>query len=52
MLKGKHTIITDPEGNQTVESSGNPGLAKGGSGDVLTGMILAMIMQSKSFLQG
>ncbi|MFD1453299.1 NAD(P)H-hydrate dehydratase [Oceanobacillus sojae] len=52
VLKGKHTIITDPGGNQTVESSGNPGLAKGGSGDVLTGMILAMIMQSKSFFAG
>ncbi|GGP14787.1 NAD(P)H-hydrate dehydratase [Oceanobacillus neutriphilus] len=52
VLKGKHTIITDPEGNQTVESSGNPGLAKGGSGDVLTGMILAMIMQSKSIFAG
>ncbi|WP_152655445.1 NAD(P)H-hydrate dehydratase [Oceanobacillus sp. CFH 90083] len=52
VLKGKHTIITDPEGNQTVESSGNPGLAKGGSGDVLAGMILAMIMQSKSIFTG
>lgn len=52
VLKGKHTIITDPQGNQTVESSGNPGLAKGGSGDVLTGMILAMIMQSKSIFAG
>ncbi|MFD1387514.1 NAD(P)H-hydrate dehydratase [Oceanobacillus oncorhynchi subsp. oncorhynchi] len=52
VLKGKQTIITDPDGNQTVESSGNPGLAKGGSGDVLTGMILAMVMQSKSIFAG
>jgi len=47
LLKGKHTIITSPDGIQAVESSGNPGLAKGGSGDVLTGIVLAMIMQNQ-----
>ncbi|GIO24322.1 NAD(P)H-hydrate dehydratase [Oceanobacillus sp. J11TS1] len=52
VLKGKYTIITAPNGDQTVEISGNPGLAKGGSGDVLTGMVLAMIMQSKSIFSG
>ncbi|UUI04157.1 NAD(P)H-hydrate dehydratase [Oceanobacillus jeddahense] len=52
LLKGKYTIITDPDGNQIVESSGNPGLAKGGSGDVLTGMVLAMVMQSRSIFEG
>ncbi|MEK3907494.1 NAD(P)H-hydrate dehydratase [Oceanobacillus sp. FSL W7-1309] len=47
ILKGKHTIITSPEGRQAVESSGNPGLAKGGTGDVLTGISLAMMMQQQ-----
>lgn len=47
ILKGRHTIITSPKGRQAVESSGNPGLAKGGTGDVLTGIVLAMMMQEQ-----
>lgn len=47
VLKGKHTIITSPFNEQVVESSGNPGLAKGGSGDVLTGIVTAMVMQDQ-----
>jgi ADP-dependent NAD(P)H-hydrate dehydratase / NAD(P)H-hydrate epimerase len=45
VLKGPYTIVTDPDGKQCVNTTGNPALAKGGSGDVLTGMILAFIMQ-------
>ncbi|MFD1019323.1 NAD(P)H-hydrate dehydratase [Thalassobacillus hwangdonensis] len=48
VLKGPATIITTPEGTQYVETSGNAGLAKGGSGDVLSGILLAMIMQTSS----
>ncbi|WP_430788642.1 NAD(P)H-hydrate dehydratase [Virgibacillus flavescens] len=48
VLKGKYTIITTPAGKQTVNHKGNPGLAKGGSGDVLTGVILSMVMQNQS----
>lgn len=51
ILKGKATIITTPSGEQAVDSTGNPGLAKGGSGDVLTGIILAMVMQDQSIFQ-
>lgn len=45
VLKGRHTIITAPDGTQWVNTSGTPALAKGGTGDVLTGMILAFVMQ-------
>ena len=39
VLKGPYTIVTTPEGDQYVNTSGNAGLAKGGSGDALTGII-------------
>ncbi|MUK89719.1 NAD(P)H-hydrate dehydratase [Ornithinibacillus sp. L9] len=47
VLKGKYTIITAPTKEQAVNITGNPGLAKGGSGDVLTGISLAMVMQGQ-----
>ncbi|SFB38835.1 NAD(P)H-hydrate epimerase [Lentibacillus halodurans] len=47
ILKGMFTIITTPEGRQTVNSTGNQGLAKGGSGDVLSGITLAMVLQQQ-----
>lgn len=44
LLKGKNTVITD--GTRTViNESGNTALAKGGSGDVLTGMLCALLAQ-------
>ena len=45
VLKGPFTIVTTPNGEQYVNSTGNAALAKGGTGDVLTGMILAFFMQ-------
>lgn len=43
VLKGPNTLITTPSGLQFVNLSGNEGLAKGGTGDVLTGIISAMV---------
>jgi ADP-dependent NAD(P)H-hydrate dehydratase / NAD(P)H-hydrate epimerase len=45
VLKGHRTLITAPDGTVWVNPTGNPGMATGGTGDILTGMVAGLIAQ-------
>ena len=51
VLKGHRTLTAAPAGNVLVNTTGNSGLAKGGSGDVLTGIIASMLAQGATAVQ-
>jgi NAD(P)H-hydrate epimerase len=50
VLKGYRTLIVTPQGEITINPTGNPGMASGGTGDVLTGMIGGLISQGMGIL--
>ncbi len=52
VLKGADTLVCDPEGNLAINPTGNPGMACGGMGDVLTGVIGGFLAQGLSSLAG
>jgi len=51
VLKGHRTVVAGPTGNVLVNTTGNSGLAKGGSGDVLTGIIASLLAQGATAVQ-
>jgi ADP-dependent NAD(P)H-hydrate dehydratase / NAD(P)H-hydrate epimerase len=46
VLKGNRTLVVQPDGEAWVNTTGNPGMSTGGTGDILTGMVAAMLAQN------
>jgi hydroxyethylthiazole kinase-like uncharacterized protein yjeF len=46
VLKGHRTLVVQPDGEAWVNATGNPGMSTGGTGDILTGMVAAMLAQN------
>lgn len=48
VLKGHRTLVVQPGGEAWANTTGNPGMSTGGTGDILTGMVAAMLAQAKA----
>ena len=48
ILKGARTLIAHPDGHVAVNTTGNPAMAKGGSGDLLTGIVAGLLAQYRN----
>ena len=46
VLKGHRTLVVRPDGEAWVNTTGNPGMSTGGTGDILTGMVAGMLAQN------
>jgi NAD(P)H-hydrate epimerase len=46
VLKGHRTLVVQPDGEAWANATGNPGMSTGGTGDILTGMVAAMLAQN------
>jgi hydroxyethylthiazole kinase-like uncharacterized protein yjeF len=50
VLKGHRTLIAQPDGTVWVNTTGNPGMATGGTGDILTGIVAGLIAQNREHI--
>ena len=51
VLKGRYSLTADPQGNVIINTSGNPGMASGGMGDTLTGILGGLLAQAAAPLR-